>query len=783
MMKKTFTNVLWSSLVLFSLQTVLAGQEEDVIRNLEEYQVIWNSPSKDCSGSMPIGNGDIGLNVWMEENGDLSFYIGKTDSWGDNGRLLKVGKVRVSFTPTPLVQGDSFRQTLALENGEIVIEIAEESGDITGLSKTVLRIWVDANHPVIHVSAKSHKPFTATAQIELWRNEPYELPSIEVSDVHLDRSKPDQKHAPTIVEPDTILKNQPDRIGWYHHNKKSVGPELTMRIQGLSDYKIVDPLLHRTFGGIIKSKNGRRVDDLTLTTTKGTEQRFDICVLTVHPSSPAQWLEAMNTKINEVENVPFEQRRQEHLRWWQNFWNRSWIVAKSNSQAEATSIKPAEQSAAVEDDAFIVSRAYTLQRFIDACAGRGVYPIKFNGSIFTVPNAGSPGDADYRLWGPGYWWQNTRLPYISMCMSGDFDLMRPLFRMYGEDIFELSKYRTRHYFGHEGVYFPECMYFWGAVFSDTYGWEPFDERKDKLQTSGWHKWEWVSGPELVCLMLDYYEYTEDESFLRDRILPVAKEVMLFFEKYYQTGPDGKLVMHPSQAVETWWECTNPMPEVAGLRAMTHRVLELPERLITDKERTYWQSANKKLPDIPTREEEGVRMLAPAEKFAQKINIENPELYAVYPFRQIAIGKPNIELGIEALKHRWDKGNFGWRQDDIFMAYLGLTDQARDYLVGRAKNKHKGSRFPAFWGPNYDWVPDQDHGSVLMKAFQSMLMQTDGRKIYLLPAWPRDWDADFKLHAPYKTIIQGQVRNGEVKELEVTPKARLSDIEVTRGATQ
>jgi hypothetical protein len=217
--------------------------------------------------------------------------------------------------------------------------------------------------------------------------------------------------------------------------------------------------------------------------------------------------------------------------------------------------------------------------------------------------------------------------------------------------------------------------------------------------------------------------------------------------------------------------------------MTRRVLELPERLITGKERTYWQSAHNKLPDIPTREEDGVRMLAPAEKFAQKNNIENPELYAVYPFRQIAIGKPNIELGIEALKHRWDKGNFGWRQDDIFMAYLGLTDQARDYLVGRAKNKHKDSRFPAFWGPNYDWVPDQDHGGVLMKAFQSMLMQTDGRKIYLLPAWPRDWNADFKLHAPYQTIIQGQVRNGQVKELEVTPKARLTDIEVIREARQ
>jgi hypothetical protein len=46
--------------------------------------------------------------------------------------------------------------------------------------------------------------------------------------------------------------------------------------------------------------------------------------------------------------------------------------------------------------------------------------------------------------------------------------------------------------------------------------------------------------------------------------------------------------------------------------------------------------------------DGLRMLAPAERFADKHNIENPELYAVFPYRRIAIGRPGIELGIEAL---------------------------------------------------------------------------------------------------------------------------------------
>ena len=61
----------------------------------------------------------------------------------------------------------------------------------------------------------------------------------------------------------------------------------------------------------------------------------------------------------------------------------------------------------------------------------------------------------------------------------------------------------------------------------------------------------------------------------------------------------------------------------------------------------------------------------------------------------------------------------------------------------------------------------------------MLMQTDGKKIYLLPSWPKDWDVDFKLHAPYKTVIEGKVRDGEVKELKVTPKSRLSDVKICK----
>ena len=133
-------------------------------------------------------------------------------------------------------------------------------------------------------------------------------------------------------------------------------------------------------------------------------------------------------------------------------------------------------------------------------------------------------------------------------------------------------------------------------------------------------------------------------------------------------------MYPSQALETWWRCTNAMPELAGCIAVTERLLALPADLAPTSDRVLLQRLRAKLPPIPLREINGQKALAPAEFFADKSNVENPELYAVFPFRLFAFNRPNTDWALAALEHRWDRGNSGWRQDDIFMAYLGLTER-------------------------------------------------------------------------------------------------------------
>ena len=148
------------------------------------------------------------------------------------------------------------------------------------------------------------------------------------------------------------------------------------------------------------------------------------------------------------------------------------------------------------------------------------------------------------------------------------------------------------------------------------------------------------------MLQDTYAHTGDTDFLREILLPTALPIVRFFDLFYKTGEDGKLIMHPSQALETWWDCTNPMPEVAGLHAVIARLLALPDPLLPGANRTTLEQIREKLPVLPVRELDGVRMLAPAERFENKRNIENPELYAVYPFRLVSFEKKNAALGIE-----------------------------------------------------------------------------------------------------------------------------------------
>ena len=85
------------------------------------------------------------------------------------------------------------------------------------------------------------------------------------------------------------------------------------------------------------------------------------------------------------------------------------------------------------------------------------------------------------------------------------------------------------------------------------------------------------------------------------------------------------------------------------------------------------------------------------------------------------------------------------------------------------------RFPAFWGPGYDWTPDHNWGGSGMIGMQEMLLQEADGKILLFPAWPKDWDVHFKLHATGQTTVEAVLKGGMVVGLTVHPKGREKDV--------
>ena len=711
---------------------------------LDRYNVVWDKPAAHAGedASMPIGNGDIGMNVSVEANGDVVLLLSKTDAWSEGCELLKLGRVRLKLTPNPFTAGDgSFRQTLRLRQGEI--GIAGGKGD----EAVALLIWVDANQPVIRIEVESASPIALAAVLDPWRTKP-------------DSNPGSGGFGHYYVKPaaaDTIYEGWKDRVAWYYRNAKSIWP-VNLTTQGLESWipKAADPLLNRTFGGCIEGEGLVRKDAVALESAEA-RKRFTVSIhpLCAQTERVEEWLDRLDQSTRAHAASRLDQDKAAHRAWWNEFWNRSWIRATGSPQAET------------------VTRGYTLQRWINACGGRGVHAIKFNGSIFTV--GWGVRDPDGREWGGCYWWQNTRLAYWPMLASGDFDLMMPLFRTY-LDTLPLAEYRTKTWYGHGGAFFPETMHVWGLHNDGDYGGkhEPIG-----VVRSGWISRYYTSSPELMAMLLDYYTFTGDDPFLRDKLLPACDSLLEFFDKHYKTDGKGRIRMYPGQALETWQDAADSTPDVAGLHWVLRGLLSIAADKTGAERRAFWTKLDAKVPPIPMTEEDGTTFVLPAgEVFSGRSNSENTELYTVFPFRFYGIGKPDLDVGRATYERRGVKaGGACWCQDDVQAAFLGLTEAARDMVIRRAGAKQGGSRFPAFWTGGNDYPPDQDHGGNLLMAWQCMLLQADDGKLQVLPAWPPEWDVEFKLHAPQRTTVEGTVRGGKLVALNVTPESRRDDVVV------
>jgi len=711
----------------------------------------WISPSHNSSESMPCGGGDIGLNVWVE-NGDLLFYVSRSGAFDENNTMLKQGRFRVRLSPNPFLNVPDFRQTLKLNDGYVQISA----------NGTTVQLWADVFKPVIHIDIQSKKAINSEVRYESWRYDDRLIRKGEGDQGSYKWAPP--KGLTTIKDSISTAGNS---VTFFHRNPENTIFDVTVTQQGLESVKsqMYNPLCHLTSGGRMWGKNLAFVGvekgiynntDYQAWVFKSqkptTNQTVNIALEVSQAENTAQWNASLNKTIASI-NAKTD--RKQSVAWWNEFWNRSFIH--------------------IDGEAEKFSRNYTLFRYMLGCNAHSQWPTRFNGGLFTFDPALTDSaikfTPDYRRWTGGtFTAQNQRLVYWPMLKSGDYDALKAQFDFYNR-ILKNAEIRTKTYWGHGGACFTEQLENFGLPNPSEYGWKRPDYADKGVEYNAWLEYEWDTVLEFCQMILETKSYANADI---SGYKPLIESCVSFFDEHYRylaqhrgrkaLDGDGKLILFPASGCETYKMANNPASTIAALQ----RVLK---SLGND-------SLLKRIPEIPLRTINGKAMISPAKTWERVNNVESPQLYPVFPWRIYGVGKDSLEIArntylydTDALKFR---SHVGWKQDNIFAACLGLTDEAK--RLNTLKLADGPYRFPAFWGPGFDWSPDHNWGGSGMIGLQEMLLQTteDGR-ILLFPAWPREWNVHFKLHAPQNTTVEAELKNRKVTVINIVPEIRRKDI--------
>lgn len=761
----TMKNTALLSLALFMATPALAATSEQ----LAPYRIAWDSTSKDSLDSMPLsGRMGAGANVWVQD-GSIWLYLAHNGAYDEHGRLLKLGCVRI--TPVDFKLGEAgFRQELDLATGAIGIQ----QGDF--------KAWLWFAGETLVFESTSAKPRALEVAFGSWRHQ------------KRDGIRCDMMGAKGTFTPDHIEAGT-NGVVWFHRNadfpvdviKKAKG-------QGIAAEAVLDATTKRVFGGAIvvdgrlsvpvesvvqwqfwegKAWTGRTAARASHVIAMRLGAKLD--------ADPKQWSAEATALLAPAAR---QAAKADEMKRWTEFWSRSHIVVNPSA-------KP-------DDAGWLSGRNYQLFRYMLACNRDGELPLLFNGGIFTADNngrikgnnndelptyEGKPVTPDFRRWmGCHFMSQNQRWLGWPAVAGGDVDLLAPSLAFY-RDRSGTAAARAKIN-GADGVVYPEPLDVWGlcCVGPRPDGLCGAEHLTYHFSMMLEHAWMALQARDALAI-----------SIAKD--LPWIEGTVLFYDSFYRaqtkkrTGKElsdtGKLVIYPACGLEFAGGATDPIEVVCGLNRITAGLLALPDLAAPSRERLEKIQAT--LPDLPTGKRQRRLSLLPARKWERDYNKWEPiEMYAYWPYRFAGITQPDtLQLArdtwetIPADRARLCKQDFSWMANVANMAALAWPEEAKKRAIYKMANTAAPqARFPAFFGPGHDWLPDHNWGGAGMVGVQEMLLAPEPGprgKLHLFPAWPAEWDVDFKLHAPGPTIVEAVLRSGKLVSLNVTPNSRAKDI--------
>ncbi len=550
---------LLAPLLLFLCATVTALSAETVRSSSPipaSYNVVWDSPSPDAWESMPLsGRLGAGANVWVQD-GSLWLYLAHNGAYDEDGRLMKLGCLRITPVNGALTDPASFRQELDLSSGSITVDATSKNGE-----SIRVKLWFARDNLIIQSQCRN--PSELDLRFGSWRDVPREK-------MFLDMGKREHTLRPDHV----ILSDQ--GIAWHHRNAEYLSNlDKGLKMQPFAAGNLANPAENNVFGGAIacdRPLTAGKQEKVQWQKWEGSSWEMGAASAKNHTivvalrsgpgASPEQWLTEAREQLSPdalKSSAADEEKR------WEEFWSRSYIVIN--------------KGAGPFDKPWLVGRNYQLFRYMLACNRGGKLPLLFNGGIFTTDNfnkisdgatATTTGEIKRILLGPstpdlrhwmfcGFMAQNQRWIGWPTILAGDTDMLEPsnaFYRMHASSAAARAKG-----LGADGVVYPEPINVWGLC------WYP----KQTGQCSAKHL-EYAFAMMLENAWMALHGHTTLGKDIKPDIEWI-KGTVRFYDSYYRNqtklltgselGPDGKLCIYPANSIELLIGAKNPIEVVSG----------------------------------------------------------------------------------------------------------------------------------------------------------------------------------------------------------------------------
>ncbi|TKK90778.1 hypothetical protein FDA94_03155 [Herbidospora galbida] len=270
----------------------------------------------------------------------------------------------------------------------------------------------------------------------------------------------------------------------------------------------------------------------------------------------------------------------------------------------------------------------------------------------------------------------------------------------------------------------------------------------------------------VTQHIEYWQYTQDEQWLRETGYPFMKEVAAFFENWVEEDPaTGALSFWGGPHEITW--AKNPSADLGMLKLLLTTLEDTSTRLGLDADhRWVWGKMLRNLPAIPTTTYQGKTVYALGEPGtisddrAIRPGDNTVNLEFVHPGGQIGIGSPAAErqTAIDTIN-----AMNSWGQDNSFpkiftqAARVGYPGQT---IIDRLKqqiNQHSMANLR---------IADGNHGlekAGAIEALNNLLLQSWNGLVQVFPVWPAGKSGAFHNLREKGGLVVSAARTGDAVE--------------------